>query len=87
MYCVFRRTKVYVILKYSVAIYIGIRYAKAPVGDLRFRRPEEFPGWTGVVNATKLGVACPQLDVLGTGKARYKVLTATIRVLVFHSSK
>ena len=38
----------------------GIRYAKPPVGELRFKRPEEFPAWSGEMDATKSGTSCPQ---------------------------
>jgi para-nitrobenzyl esterase len=38
----------------------GIRYAAAPVGDLRFRAPEPPERWTEVVDATSFGPACPQ---------------------------
>ena len=44
---------------------LGIRYAKPPVGDLRFKRAEEYPPWDGVKDATKIGNACPQIDILG----------------------
>lgn len=38
----------------------GIRYAAAPVGDLRFRRPVPPARWTEVADATRFGPACPQ---------------------------
>ncbi|HUE34394.1 MAG TPA: carboxylesterase/lipase family protein [Mycobacterium sp.] len=38
----------------------GIRYAAAPVGDLRFRVAEPPQRWTEVVDATSFGPACPQ---------------------------
>jgi para-nitrobenzyl esterase len=38
----------------------GIRYAAAPVGDLRFRAPEPPERWTEVADATSFGPACPQ---------------------------
>ncbi|MGB8388454.1 carboxylesterase/lipase family protein [Mycobacterium sp.] len=38
----------------------GIRYAAAPVGDLRFRAPEPPPQWTEVADAISFGPACPQ---------------------------
>ena len=46
-------------------IILGIRYAKPPVGDLRFKRAEEYPPWDGVKDATEIGDACPQIDILG----------------------
>ncbi|MGA9676073.1 MAG: carboxylesterase/lipase family protein [Mycobacterium sp.] len=38
----------------------GVRYAAAPVGDLRFRAPEPPERWTEVADATAFGPACPQ---------------------------
>ncbi|KAF5306932.1 hypothetical protein FQA39_LY00162 [Lamprigera yunnana] len=41
----------------------GIRYAKAPVGDLRFQPPVPADKWTGVYDATADAAACPQRRV------------------------
>lgn len=38
----------------------GIRYAAAPVGDLRFRAPQPPERWTEIADATVFGPACPQ---------------------------
>ena len=43
-----------------VKVWRGVRYAAAPVGELRFRAPEPPPRWTEVVDATAFGPACPQ---------------------------
>lgn len=40
--------------------YAGIRYAKAPVGDRRFRAPEPVEAWDGVYDATAFGAQAPQ---------------------------
>ncbi len=40
--------------------YLGIRYAKAPVGELRFRAPQPVERWDGVYDATALGPSAPQ---------------------------
>ena len=40
--------------------YYGIRYAKAPAGELRFRAPEETEPWEGVYAADHFGACCPQ---------------------------
>lgn len=38
----------------------GIRYAKAPTGDLRFKRPQEMDSWEGVYKADDFGSICTQ---------------------------
>ena len=42
-------------------VFLGIRYAQAPVGDLRFRPPKPVAPWTDVYDATTLGPSAPQL--------------------------
>ena len=46
----------------------GVRYAEAPVGDLRFRPPVRTAGWSGTLDATRYGhrsVQTPPPAVLG----------------------
>lgn len=40
--------------------YLGIPYAAAPVGDLRFMAPSSAPIWYGVKYADSFGPVCPQ---------------------------
>ncbi|HUQ82575.1 MAG TPA: carboxylesterase family protein [Gemmatimonadaceae bacterium] len=42
--------------------FLGMPYAAAPVGDLRWRPPRPFAPWTGVRPAATLGAACTQVD-------------------------
>lgn len=42
-------------------VYLGIPYAKAPSGSLRFKAPEPRPKWNGVFNAYEFGPVCPQV--------------------------
>lgn len=41
--------------------FLGIPYAKPPVGDLRWRPPQQHPAWEGVRDTTQYGDACPQM--------------------------
>ncbi|WP_157995623.1 carboxylesterase/lipase family protein [Peristeroidobacter soli] len=45
--------------------YLGIPYAKPPVGKLRWANPVAADRWTGVRDATSYGNFCPQEKVLG----------------------
>jgi para-nitrobenzyl esterase len=40
--------------------FLGIPYAEAPVGDLRFAPPVPVANWDGVRDATAFGPSCPQ---------------------------
>lgn len=42
----------------------GIPYAKPPIGKLRFEAPEPPEPWQGILNATKDGEECPQVDFI-----------------------
>jgi para-nitrobenzyl esterase len=44
----------------GVRTYLGIPYAKAPVGELRWRAPEPPAAWTGVRDATAFQPLCMQ---------------------------
>lgn len=46
--------------------FLGIPYAKAPVGDLRFKAPQPPESWPDVRDATKEGPECPSADMYFT---------------------
>ncbi|CAH1954891.1 unnamed protein product [Acanthoscelides obtectus] len=48
--------------------FIGIPYAKPPIGELRFKAPEPVEPWKGVKNATKVGAESPQYMKIMMGK-------------------
>lgn len=45
-------------VKDGVAYHLGIPFAAAPVGDLRWRPPAAAPSWTGERDASKPGASC-----------------------------
>lgn len=44
-----------------VDIFLGIPFAEAPLGKLRFKKPRPHRGWLGDLSATKRSPMCPQL--------------------------
>ena len=44
----------------AVDEFVGVPFAKPPVGNLRFARPQELTPWNGVYNATSVSAQCPQ---------------------------
>jgi para-nitrobenzyl esterase len=52
----------------GVRIFLGIPYAAPPIGDLRWRPPQEVTPWTGVRTCTAFGPSCPQPKQQDAGK-------------------
>lgn len=46
----------------SVKVYAGIPYAKAPVGELRWREPQDVDNWVGVKQCNKFAPRAMQVD-------------------------
>ncbi len=46
--------------RYGAHVWLGIPYAKPPVGALRWRAPQPAEPWTGTRQALALGAACTQ---------------------------
>ncbi|XP_063697996.1 pyrethroid hydrolase Ces2a [Culicoides brevitarsis] len=46
----------------AVYTYLGIPYAKPPVGNLRFTPPQPHPGWNRTLMTRSFKPLCPQLD-------------------------
>lgn len=49
----------------GVDIFLGIPYAKPPVGDLRWQRPLTASAWRGIRQATSFGASCMQAPLPG----------------------
>lgn len=49
----------------GIRMFLGIPYAAAPVGKLRWMPPEPAAAWTKPRDATKFGAHCPQTTPLG----------------------
>ncbi|VEN56833.1 unnamed protein product [Callosobruchus maculatus] len=47
--------------------FLGIPYAKPPIGERRFKAPEPVEPWKGVKDATKRGAECPQFMAVTFG--------------------
>ncbi|MFT6047958.1 MAG: para-nitrobenzyl esterase [Arenicella sp.] len=45
---------------YNTQVWLGIPYAQAPLGDLRWRAPQPVSNWQGFRDATKYGEPCVQ---------------------------
>ncbi|CAD5218842.1 unnamed protein product [Bursaphelenchus okinawaensis] len=49
---------------YVGSAYMSVPYAKPPVGELRFKKPEASEPWEGIKDCTKLPPRCPHQDML-----------------------
>ncbi len=47
----------------EVRVWRGVRYARAPHGELRFRAPQPLEPWAGIKDATQFGPASPQAEL------------------------
>lgn len=56
----------------SVYQFLGIPYAKPPVGNLRWADPLEPDNWQGILNTTDFAPVCPQKN-FDTGGASYTI--------------
>ena len=48
--------------KNSIIEYLGIPFAKPPIGDLRFKRAKEIDPWDNIFDASKYGQKSIQLE-------------------------
>ena len=64
--------------KGGVAAFLGIPYAAAPTGDLRFRPPQPHPPWATPIQANAYGSPCPQSAQLGSGSTNEDCLFVNV---------
>ena len=70
-YAVKTKTGTYVGFKHKKAVYyLGIPYAKPPVGDLRWKAPEPLPASDAIFEAKHFGASPIQV----TSSARHRLL-------------
>jgi para-nitrobenzyl esterase len=50
----------------NVREFMGVPYAAPPVGNLRWQPPAPHAGWSGVLDASRPGNVCAQMDLRGT---------------------
>ncbi|OCH92465.1 alpha/beta-hydrolase [Obba rivulosa] len=66
----------------SIDTYLGIPYAKQPIGNLRYRQPEANDPYIGIYNATAFGPSCPQVSEATPTGAEGADLTDLTQLLI-----
>jgi para-nitrobenzyl esterase len=61
-----------------VQAFLGIPYAAPPTGAMRWRPPADVKPWSAPRDATRVGAACPQLDVPDYARADEDCLTLNV---------
>jgi para-nitrobenzyl esterase len=64
----------------GIASFKDIPFAKPPVGNLRWRAPQEAPSWEGVRDASTFGAICPQTKTVWVGSLPQSEDCLTINV-------
>ncbi len=63
----------------GVQRFLGVPYAKPPLGELRWRAPQPIAPWTGTRDATRFGSSCPQAaDMFGPASVNEDCLTLNV---------
>jgi para-nitrobenzyl esterase len=71
----------------GVSSFLGIPYAAAPVGALRWQPPQSHAAWTQTLDATKFGNTCPQITELGVFAGPVSVTEDCLYLNVFSPSR
>jgi para-nitrobenzyl esterase len=71
----------------GVNSFLGIPYAAAPVGALRWQPPQSHAAWTQTLDATKFGNTCPQITELGVFAGPVSVTEDCLYLNVFSPNR
>ncbi len=71
----------------GMSSFLGIPYAAAPVGALRWQPPQSHAAWTQTLDATKFGNTCPQITELGVFAGPVSVTEDCLYLNVFTPSR
>jgi para-nitrobenzyl esterase len=71
----------------GVSAFLGIPFAAAPVGALRWQPPQPHGAWTQTLDATKFGNTCPQITELGVFAGPVSVTEDCLFLNVFAPSR
>jgi para-nitrobenzyl esterase len=71
----------------GVSTFLGIPFAAAPVGALRWQPPQPRAAWTQTLEATKFGNTCPQITELGVFAGPVSVTEDCLFLNVFAPSR
>ncbi|XP_064471264.1 acetylcholinesterase-1-like [Ornithodoros turicata] len=58
-------------------VFYGIPYARPPLGDLRFLKPQPPLSWEGTLNATRKPTACRQIELVFSKNATFSYVNAS----------
>jgi len=70
----------------GVSVFLGIPYAAAPVGNLRWRPPQPVEHWDEPLNATHYANTCPQVTELGAFAGPASITEDCLYLNVFTSN-
>jgi para-nitrobenzyl esterase len=71
----------------GISEFLGIPFATAPSGALRWQPPQPHPAWMQTLDATKFGNTCPQITELGVFAGPVSVSEDCLYLNVFTTSR
>lgn len=68
------------VVRGDVLEFRGIPYARPPLGELRFALPQELKPWSGILDGSAYGSACPQVARYGLTEASHDEDCLTLNI-------